>query len=1387
MLSAARWTTISASSFPWERDALDFIRQNLPDQDPYRAWSNFEFIADDGTIYEVDQLVLSPAGLFLVEIKSRPGVVTGDVHTWVWKDVEREYVYDNPLILANQKAKKLGSLLRHQRALSKIWSPYVEPLIFCSAPGVKIRLEGPAKIRVHGRDREGVAASEESRGIIAVLTNVSAANAPGARRIDSLTGRAIARAMEQAGIRPSNKARRVGDYELDALLGEGPAYQDYEATHVALKSVRRRVRLYPVPVGASADTRETIRRAAQREFQILEGVQHPGVLRALEYKDHERGAALIFDHNPEALRLDQYLQQRGPHLGLNDRLMLVRQIAEAVQYAHQKKLVHRALSPQSILVTGVDTLLPRIQILNWQTGYREAGSAPVQSARQVTGTSHLDALVEGAATVYMAPESIAGGAAIGEHLDVFSLGSIAYFIFSGKAPASTSLELAEKLREQKGLRLSAVLDGAGNEIDELIHFSTHPEVSSRLDSVTDFVEWLGRVEEELTRPQEEVVVDPLEARAGDRLQHGFTVRARLGRGSTAAALLVERNDKQQVLKVASEPDHNDRLRGEGEVLHKLRHQHIVELDEVLEFSGRVGLLMERAGSQTLAQRLTKEGPLRLELLQRFGEDLLTTVDWLEQQGIPHRDIKPDNIGIAPLGRGDKLHLVLFDFSLARTSPDVITAGTAPYLDPFLKLRKPSRWDLHAERFAAAVTLYEMTTGKPPVWGDGRSDPSLIEDEVALDVGLFDPNLRDEMADFFRQAFARDISQRFDHAENMLRAWRRIFEQAQQPATLTDLGDPERLRQMLGQATLDTPLAQLGLGTRALNALDRTRVHTVQDLLRISSQQVYVMPGVGSQTRSEIVEAIRILATRFAPEERLPEHVGRPRDRADTGAMSVDLLLRRLVPKDVAGENVEGRVLRAWLGLAEEPGSCWPSQAGVATTMGVARGRVGEVVVKARGRWMKDDAIGRLRSDIAGILEANGAVMSARELAQALVLKRGTVQDEPHRTRCALAVARAAVETEQAVVEPRFHERREGAKVLIATREAMVDYALGLGTIADGLAAMDPLPAPARVLTELQKLDIPTDIVISTTRLVMLAAAASDTAAVSSRLEIYPRGMDAGRAIYFALGALVGPEALTPAQIEARVRGRYPEAAPLPARPALDALLLQAGWEVDWHAGAGVYRSRTTATLVTSDTSYAPRFATTSAAPREVTPEVADARQFEARLEHAIAHGAFLALKVQPRLLLRAERELAARFAVERRSIEKLLLDSMREEARKAGAHWDVVVRADASLHDSRDWQNLLLLVRRALPAVEQKLLDTDQTLLLVYPGPLARYDQLDLLDRLRNHVGKPGAPRGAWVLVPCDDAHAAPVLDGKPIPVITRGEWADVPEPWVLNAHRGHA
>ena len=78
----SRWQEITPSQFPWEREALAYVREGLPDHEPYHAWSNFEFIADDGTVNEVDLLVVTPSGFFMVEIKSRPGKLDGDNSTW---------------------------------------------------------------------------------------------------------------------------------------------------------------------------------------------------------------------------------------------------------------------------------------------------------------------------------------------------------------------------------------------------------------------------------------------------------------------------------------------------------------------------------------------------------------------------------------------------------------------------------------------------------------------------------------------------------------------------------------------------------------------------------------------------------------------------------------------------------------------------------------------------------------------------------------------------------------------------------------------------------------------------------------------------------------------------------------------------------------------------------------------------------------------------------------------------------------------------------------------------------------------------------------------------------------------------------------------------------
>jgi hypothetical protein len=90
-----------------------------------------------------------------------------------------------------------------------------------------------------------------------------------------------------------------------------------------------------------------------------------------------------------------------------------------------------------------------------------------------------------------------------------------------------------------------------------------------------------------------------------------------------------------------------------------------------------------------------------------------------------------------------------------------------------------------------------------------------------------------------------------------------------------------------------------------------------------------------------------------------------------------------------------------------------------------------------------------------------------------------------------------------------------------------------------------------------------------------------------------------------------------------------------------------------------------------------------------------------------------------------------------------------------------------------------------LPAVEQALLRAPGPVLLVYPGLLARYDQIQLFERLREACLQRREAPGLIVLIAADEQRHMPVLDGKPIPVILASEWTRIPEAWLENVHRG--
>ncbi len=169
-----------------------------------------------------------------------------------------------------------------------------------------------------------------------------------------------------------------------------------------------------------------------------------------------------------------------------------------------------------------------------------------------------------------------------------------------------------------------------------------------------------------------------------------------------------------------------RLLQEGQKAANLRHPGIVSVLDAMQTGDETYIVMEYVAGGKLSDRL-KERPDH-ETTLRILREIAQALDYAHQQGIVHRDIKPDNI---LLDAADTVRIADFGIakSLSRHSISVGAVGTPHYMAPE-QIQNEDNIDGKADQFSLGVIAYSMLTGKRPFEGKSQaSTPFAIQKKI----------------------------------------------------------------------------------------------------------------------------------------------------------------------------------------------------------------------------------------------------------------------------------------------------------------------------------------------------------------------------------------------------------------------------------------------------------------------------------------------------------------------------------------------------------------------------------------------------------------------------------------------------------------------------------
>ena len=238
---------------------------------------------------------------------------------------------------------------------------------------------------------------------------------------------------------------------------------------------------------------------------------------------------------------------------------------------------------------------------------------------------------------------------------------------------------------------------------------------------------------------------PPKAEPASRWIWPFELLERIGEGGMGVVYRARYvvNDREVAVKMlpddVSSPTVLARFERELEVLKTLNHPHIVTSFGGACEDNKKFYAMELIEGGSLEDQLQKRGQLPWETVVEYGKQMCAALEYLHQNGVIHRDVKPANFLI-----GDQGQLKLSDFGLAsviaarKITSAGKTAGTLLYMAP--EQIRGADVDARTDLYALGCVLFELLAGEPPYLGNTPAttmhmhckSPIPHANEIALD-------------------------------------------------------------------------------------------------------------------------------------------------------------------------------------------------------------------------------------------------------------------------------------------------------------------------------------------------------------------------------------------------------------------------------------------------------------------------------------------------------------------------------------------------------------------------------------------------------------------------------------------------------------------------------